>query len=133
LSWSTASSCRPPRTRRRKSTRSSRATTTAIRSSSRRTRTARRAPSASYEAAIAVATDKLGKPDPAYLGLALNYSVLLYEIIGKKQEAIDLADKSYKAAVDLLDSLNDADYAEATLIMQLLKDNLALWNEERGG
>jgi 14-3-3 protein epsilon len=87
---------------------------------------------ASYERAVAIATAELGKADPAYLGLALNYSVFLYEIIGKKEEAIDLADKSFKAAVDLLDSLNEAEYSEATLILQLLKDNVALWNEEAG-
>jgi 14-3-3 protein epsilon len=87
---------------------------------------------ASYESAVAIATAELGKADPAYLGLALNYSVFLYEIIGKKEEAIDLADKSFKAAVDLLDSLNEAQYSEATLILQLLKDNVALWNEESG-
>jgi 14-3-3 protein epsilon len=87
---------------------------------------------ASYESAVAIATAELGKADPAYLGLALNYSVFLYEIIGKKEEAIDLADKSFKAAVDLLDSLEEAQYSEATLILQLLKDNVALWNEEAG-
>jgi 14-3-3 protein epsilon len=87
---------------------------------------------ASYESAVAIASAELGKADPAYLGLALNYSVFLYEIIGKKEEAIDLADKSFKAAVDLLDSLNEAEYSEATLILQLLKDNVALWNEEAG-
>jgi 14-3-3 protein epsilon len=87
---------------------------------------------ASYESAVAIATAELGKADPAYLGLALNYSVFLYEIIGKKEEAIDLADKSFKAAVDLLDGLTEAQYSEATLILQLLKDNVALWNEESG-
>jgi 14-3-3 protein epsilon len=85
----------------------------------------------SYESAIAIATAELTKADPAYLGLALNYSVFLYEIIGKKQEAIDLADKSFKEAVDGLDALDEAQYSEATLILQLLKDNVALWNEEQ--
>jgi 14-3-3 protein epsilon len=85
----------------------------------------------SYEAAIAIATAELTKADPAYLGLALNYSVFLYEIIGKKQEAIDLADKSFKEAVDGLDGLDEGQYSEATLILQLLKDNVALWNEEQ--
>jgi 14-3-3 protein epsilon len=86
---------------------------------------------ASYESAIAIATAELTKADPAYLGLALNYSVFLYEIIGKKQEAIDLADKSFKEAVDGLDGLEEGQYSEATLILQLLKDNVALWNEEQ--
>jgi 14-3-3 protein epsilon len=85
----------------------------------------------SYESALAIATADLTKADPAYLGLVLNYSVFLYEIIGKKQEAIDLADKAFKEAVDGLDGLDEAQYSEATLILQLLKDNVALWNEEQ--
>jgi 14-3-3 protein epsilon len=86
----------------------------------------------SYESAVAIASAELGKADPAFLGLALNYSVFLYEIIGKKQEAITLAEKSFKDAVDLLDSLDETQYSEATVILQLLKDNVALWNEEAG-
>ena len=85
----------------------------------------------SYENAMRIAKEKLSRANPAYLGLALNYSVFLYEIIGQKQEAIDLADKSFKEAVDLLDELIEDEYSEATLILQLLKDNVALWNEEQ--
>ena len=85
----------------------------------------------SYENAMRIAKEKLSRANPAYLGLALNYSVFLYEIIGQKQEAIDLADKSFKEAVDLLDELLEEEYSEATLILQLLKDNVALWNEEQ--
>ena len=86
---------------------------------------------ASYENAMDIAKEQLTKANPAYLGLALNYSVFLYEIIGQKQEAINLADTSFKEAVDLLDELGEDEYSEATLILQLLKDNVALWNEEQ--
>ena len=85
-----------------------------------------------YEEAMGIATNELTKANPSYLGLALNYSVFLYEIIGQKKEAIDLADKSFKEAVDLLDELSEDEYSEATLILQLLKDNVALWTEEQG-
>jgi 14-3-3 protein epsilon len=85
----------------------------------------------SYESALKIATAELTKADPAYLGLVLNYTVFLYEIIGKKQDGIDLADKAFKEAVDGLDGLDEAQYSEATLILQLLKDNVALWNEEQ--
>ncbi|OHS94911.1 14-3-3 protein [Tritrichomonas foetus] len=85
-----------------------------------------------YESAMSIATAELTKANPAYLGLALNYSVFLYEIIGMKQEAIELADKSFKEAVDLLDELGEDEYSEATLILQLLKDNVTLWTEEQG-
>lgn len=87
---------------------------------------------ASYEAAMNIAQNELTKGNPAFLGLALNYSVFLYEIIGQKEEAIKLADKSFKEAVDLLDELGEDEYSEATLILQLLKDNVSLWTEEQG-
>lgn len=87
---------------------------------------------ASYEAAMNIAQNELTKGNPAFLGLALNYSVFLYEIIGQKEEAIKLADKSFKEAVDLLDELVEDEYSEATLILQLLKDNVTLWTEEQG-
>jgi 14-3-3 protein epsilon len=72
----------------------------------------------SCERAVAIATAELGKADHAYLGLALNSSFFLYEIIGKRAEAIDLADKSFKAAVDLLDTLDETQYSEATIILE---------------
>lgn len=87
---------------------------------------------ASYEAAMNIAQSELTKGNPAFLGLALNYSVFLYEIIGQKEDAIKLADKSFKEAVDLLDELGEDEYSEATLILQLLKDNVSLWTEEQG-
>ena len=84
-----------------------------------------------YENAMELAKDKLQKANPQYLGLALNYSVFLYEIAGKKKEAITLADDTFQGAVDFLDELSEEEYSEATLVLQLLKDNVSLWNEEQ--
>ena len=83
-----------------------------------------------YTKAVEIAKKDLQKANPQYLGLALNYSVFLYEIDGQKQEAIRLADETFKGAVELLDELTEDEYSEATLVLQLLKDNVALWNEE---
>lgn len=84
----------------------------------------------SYEKAMKLATEQLTKANPQYLGLGLNYTVFLYEIIGEKKNAIALAEKTFKEAVDLLDKLSEDEYSESTLILQLLKDNVALWNDE---
>ncbi|KAH0786989.1 14-3-3 protein [Histomonas meleagridis] len=84
-----------------------------------------------YEKALDIAKEELKKSDPTFLGLALNYSVFLYEILGKKQEAIDYADTTFKEAVDILDILDEDEYSEATLILQLLKDNVSLWSDEQ--
>ena len=85
---------------------------------------------ASYEKAMELASE-LSKANPQFLGLALNYSVFLYEIIGQKQEAITLADKSFREAVNHIDKLDEDEYSEATLILQLLKDNVQLWTEDQ--
>merc|ERR1711957_780974 len=67
--------------------------------------------------------------NPIRLGLALNFSVFHYEICEEKEEATKLAKSAFEAAIDHLDSLGDDEYKDSTLIMQLLKDNLTLWND----
>merc|ERR1712013_14344 len=47
---------------------------------------------------------------PTRLGLALNFSVCYYEILKKPQKACDLAKKSFDAAIEKLDTLNDESY-----------------------
>mmetsp|Transcript_59085 Transcript_59085/g.97694 ORF Transcript_59085/g.97694 Transcript_59085/m.97694 type:complete len:247 (-) Transcript_59085:351-1091(-) len=80
-----------------------------------------------YRSAMDVAEANLKETHPTRLGLALNFSVCYYEILKKPQEACELAKKSFDAAIEKLDTLNDASYKDSTLIMQLLRDNLTLW------
>merc|ERR1711978_83189 len=77
-----------------------------------------------YNEAYAVAKDKLPETHPTRLGLALNYSVCYYEILKKPEAACELAKEAFDAAIEKLDTLNDASYKDSTLIMQLLRDNL---------
>jgi len=65
------------------------------------------------------------------LGLALNFSVCYYEILKQPEKACELAKKSFDAAIEKLDGLNDSNYKDSTLIMQLLRDNLTLWTSEQ--
>merc|ERR1712159_455763 len=67
--------------------------------------------------------------NPIRLGLTLNFSVFYYEICDKKEEASQLAKNAFEDAIDHLDTLSEEEYKDSTLIMQLLKDNLTLWNE----
>eukprot|EP01069_Polyplicarium_translucidae_P000865 Polyplicarium_translucidae@DN1426_c0_g1_i1.p1 len=64
---------------------------------------------------------------PIRLGLALNDAVFHYEILEDTDRACSLAQDSFDAAVGELESLKDENYRDSTLIMQMLKDNLALW------
>lgn len=83
--------------------------------------------SKSYEKAQETAVTGLPATHPIRLGLALNYSVFIYEILGEHEPACKLAKKAFDAAIAELDQLPEDSYKDATLIMQLLRDNLTLW------
>ncbi|KAL6179920.1 hypothetical protein ACLB2K_046591 [Fragaria x ananassa] len=84
-----------------------------------------------YEAASSIAASELPPTHPIRLGLALNYSVFYYEILKSSERACDLAKQAYDDAVAELDSLDQKYYKDSTLIMQLLRENLTLWNSDR--
>merc|ERR1712241_702215 len=77
------------------------------------------------------AEEHYNETHPTRLGLALNFSVCYYEILKEPEKACDLAKKSFDAAIEKLDTLNDASYKDSTLIMQLLRDNLTLWTSSQ--
>lgn len=74
------------------------------------------------------AADALEPTHPIRLGLALNYSVCKFEIMKEKDAACEMAKTAFDHAISKLDQLNEADYKDSTLIMQLLRDNLTLWS-----
>jgi len=82
-----------------------------------------------YKAATHKAAD-LAPTHPIRLGLALNYSVFLYEVQQKSEQACELAKKAFDDAIAELDTLDEESYKDSTLIMQLLRDNLTLWTSE---
>jgi len=83
-----------------------------------------------YEEAKTLADKALEPTDPIRLGVALNYSVCLFEICHQKKKACDLAKAAFDKAIDKLDDLDEAFYKDSTLIMQLLRDNLTLWTSD---
>jgi 14-3-3 protein epsilon len=82
-----------------------------------------------YQEATLAATG-LAPTHPIRLGLALNYSVFMYEVQGKQQEACSLAKQAFDDAIAELDTLDEESYKDSTLIMQLLRDNLTLWTSD---
>lgn len=70
---------------------------------------------------------------PIRLGLALNFSVFYYEIKDDSTKACELAKKAFDDAMKELETVDNADYKDSTLIMQLLRDNLTLWTSESEG
>uniref|UniRef100_A0A7S2ABI5 14-3-3 domain-containing protein n=1 Tax=Stereomyxa ramosa TaxID=1078864 RepID=A0A7S2ABI5_9EUKA len=83
-----------------------------------------------YKSSAEVANKELEPTNPIRLGLALNFSVFHYEILSEPNQAIELAKKAFDDAIEKLDTLSEDSYKDATLIMQLLRDNLTLWTSD---
>lgn len=83
-----------------------------------------------YTEASQVAKNALSSTHPVKLGLALNHSVFYYEIMANPERACGMARTAFDEAIADLDNVQDEYYKDATLIMQLLRDNLTLWTSE---
>jgi hypothetical protein len=83
-----------------------------------------------YQQAWDVGEKTLSSVHPTRLGLALNFSVCKYEILKDSKAACKMAKEAFDEAIDKLDDIEDSSYKDATLIMQLLRDNLTLWTSE---
>merc|ERR1712224_432705 len=86
-----------------------------------------------YNQAMEVATTDLVVTHPIRLGLALNFSVFHYEVLGNPEEACKMACQAFEDAIAELDSVSEDSYKDSTLIMQLLRDNLTLWTSDGEG
>jgi 14-3-3 protein epsilon len=84
-----------------------------------------------YEKAHEEAVRTMPPVHPIRLGLALNYSVFHCEILSDVDKACTIAKAAFDDAIAMLDTLPDENYKDATLIMQLIRDNLALWTSDQ--
>ena len=84
-----------------------------------------------YAEAAKVAKDDLAVTHPIRLGLALNYSVFMYEVLNDPDEACKMARTAFEDAIAELDNVAEDSYKDSTLIMQLLRDNLTLWTSDQ--
>ena len=85
----------------------------------------------SYNSAIDAGTT-LKPTHPILLGLALNFSTFYYEILNNPEKACNLANDAFGGAIAELDTLNEDNYKDSTLIMALISDNITLWNCDKG-
>lgn len=86
---------------------------------------------ANYEDAWKMAKSFMAPTHPTRLGLALNSSVFVQEIKKDTKQAQKIAKEAFESAIQSLDTLNDGSYKDSTLIMQLLRDNLTIWQENK--
>ncbi|XP_022190396.2 14-3-3 protein epsilon [Nilaparvata lugens] len=80
-----------------------------------------------YKCASEIAVLELPSCHPTRLGLALNFSVFLYEILNSPHRACRMCSAAYHEAIQEINNLTDWLYKDATLILQLMNDNLMLW------
>jgi 14-3-3 protein epsilon len=83
-----------------------------------------------YTNAQCIALTDLPPSHPIRLGLALNFSLLYYEILNKSGDACHLAKQALDDAIAELDTMKEELNKDSNLIMQLLRDNLNLWTPE---
>lgn len=86
-----------------------------------------------YQSAFDISKENMQPTHPIRLGLALNFSVFFYEILGSPEDACKLAKTAFDDAIAELDTLSEDSYKDSTLIMQLLRDNLTLWTSDNQG
>lgn len=87
----------------------------------------------SYQEASTISEKELGACNSIRLGLALNYSVFYYEVMSDVKKACELGDKALQDALDKLDDCDEETFRDAQSIIELLRENLALWKEEDEG
>merc|ERR1712241_425668 len=80
-----------------------------------------------YAEATTVAEKDLVVTHPIRLGLALNYSVFMYEVLNQPEDACKMARTAFEDSIAELDNVAEDSYKDSTLIIQLLRDNLTLW------
>lgn len=80
-----------------------------------------------YGEAKKIAEAQLATTNPIRLGLTLNHSVFLYEIISDVSAAVNEAKHGFDLALADFDHVTEDIYKDSTLIMQLLRDNMTLW------
>jgi 14-3-3 protein epsilon len=91
----------------------------------------------SYNEAMKTA-NTLDVINPIRLGLALNFSVFYYEVIGDKEKACNIAKETLSGANDQLSKLDErgenedeeSDYKDSISIANLLQENLSMWTNE---
>ena len=83
-----------------------------------------------YKEAYDIALKDINIYNSVRLGLALNYSVFEYEIMDNKNEAYEIAQKAYDDAMKMVDDVEKKRTSDNLLLIQLLKENLNLWNNE---
>ena len=70
---------------------------------------------------------KLHYFNPTKMGLGLSYANFAFEFLNNTQLAIRLAETTMANAVAQINACNEEEYHEASHIIELLRENIAIW------
>jgi hypothetical protein len=73
--------------------------------------------SAAYQKAFDLAQSELQPTHPLRLGLALNYSVFLFDVLDERSRATGIARAALDEAVSGLDNVSEESYKDSTLVI----------------
>eukprot|EP00028_Trichosphaerium_sp_Am-I-7-wt_P010588 CAMPEP_0168527026 /NCGR_PEP_ID=MMETSP0405-20121227/12342_1 /TAXON_ID=498012 /ORGANISM="Trichosphaerium sp, Strain Am-I-7 wt" /LENGTH=118 /DNA_ID=CAMNT_0008550029 /DNA_START=355 /DNA_END=711 /DNA_ORIENTATION=- len=81
-----------------------------------------------YTEAMKQAYSSLGANHPTRMALVLNYAIFLFEVVEDKEKACRVADKAHDDFFgSQTSSISLKEIKEAELILQLLKQHVAMW------
>ena len=84
-------------------------------------------------AATQYAETSLAATHPLRLGLAMNFSVFMHEMLEQTEMARDHAKRFYDEALDEMEGVREVDaerYNECACLLKLLHENIRLWSTE---
>lgn len=94
----------------------------------------------SYNQAINLCLENFPNRHPTSLRIHLNYSVFLYEILNKKEEALSLLEAIFTECMkesfaetqqqQPKQILTEGQQSESRMLLQLMRDNLAIWQKD---
>ncbi|KAK2958473.1 putative 14-3-3 protein like protein [Blattamonas nauphoetae] len=80
-----------------------------------------------YQTATEMGKAHLPPESPDRLSVAMNYSTFFFDILNSTDRAIAVAKEAFDDAIGQIDKLEEKEFVRASMICQLLRDNISLW------
>mmetsp|Transcript_4297 Transcript_4297/g.7253 ORF Transcript_4297/g.7253 Transcript_4297/m.7253 type:complete len:101 (-) Transcript_4297:48-350(-) len=73
---------------------------------------------------------KLHPGSPARLSIAVSYSIFASDVQKQIGEGVKIAEKALNEAQDKIEEMQDEDFKESKLLVDTLKENVSMWNQQ---